>query len=149
MKTFFFCNLYNVSIRSSLHICLCSTFSHDSMLIIRFFYRTKDDLAKKERILLDLQRQEELETEDKIQEEKRKNRKSKVSKSALSFGEDLEENGQESEDVIGPPKKKMKDPTVDTSFLPDREREKQMNEEKIRLTEEWHHKQEQIKKEVR
>ncbi len=112
------------------------------------FYRTKDDLAKKERILLDLQRQEELETEDKIQEEKRKNRKSKVSKSVLSFGEDLEENGEEVEDV-GPPKKKMKDPNVDTSFLPDREREKQMNEEKIRLTEEWHNKQELMKKEVR
>mmetsp|Transcript_39547 Transcript_39547/g.77447 ORF Transcript_39547/g.77447 Transcript_39547/m.77447 type:complete len:338 (-) Transcript_39547:129-1142(-) len=108
--------------------------------------KTKEDLAKKERILGELQRQETLEAEAKVEGAKRKNRKVKVVKSALSFADDEGgEEGEEEESFV--PKKKLKNPTVDTSFLPDRERELMEIEERKKLTEEWHDQQESIKKE--
>jgi hypothetical protein len=108
--------------------------------------RTKEEIAKKERIIADLNRQEELEKEAKIEGQKRKDRKTKVKKSALSFGDDEEGEGEDEEDLV--PKKKLKNPTVDTSFLPDRDRELQEIETRKQLTQEWHEQQEKLKKEV-
>lgn len=39
----------------------------------------------------------------------------------------------------------MKDPTVDTSFLPDKERDEREREERLRLKREWLENQEKIK----
>eukprot|EP00536_Pseudo-nitzschia_multiseries_P007133 jgi/Psemu1/194874/e_gw1.163.74.1 len=44
-------------------------------------------------------------------------------------------------------KESKKDPTIDTSFLPDKEREEAQKAERIRLEREWKEKQEEIKKE--
>ena len=96
--------------------------------------------------MADLQRQEELETEEKETLEKRQKRKSKLSKSNLSFGDDLEEGAAEGEPETK--KKIIKNPTVNTSFLPDRERELQEIEERKRLTETWHQEQDLKKQEV-
>jgi protein FAM50 len=41
----------------------------------------------------------------------------------------------------------MKDPTIDTSFLPDREREEMLARERARLQQEWYDMQEHIKQE--
>lgn len=39
----------------------------------------------------------------------------------------------------------MKDPTVDTSFLPDKERDEREREERLRLKRQWLETQERIK----
>ncbi|KAI9149841.1 hypothetical protein H9P43_010020 [Blastocladiella emersonii ATCC 22665] len=60
---------------------------------------------------------------------------------ALSFDDD---------EVLAPPliaKKRTKDPTVDTSFLPDRQREEEDRRERERLRAEWERQQEQVKQE--
>ena len=59
---------------------------------------------------------------------------------------DDDENEEEDAPII--PKKKLKDPTVDTSYLPDRDRDKELNEKKIELQKEWLAEQERIKNEV-
>ena len=67
-------------------------------------------------------------------------------KKLLSFDDDDEEEEEE----ILPLKKKVKlgkNPSVDTSFLPDRERDAQEREERIRLKKEWLRQQATIKKE--
>ena len=108
----------------------------------------KEELAKKEQILEHLQRKEEIENEKLKREAERKNRKSKLTKSTLSFGDEAE--GLEEEDVEPVAKKKVvKNPTVDTSFLPDKDRELREIEERRKLTQEWHEEQERKKTEVR
>uniref|UniRef100_A0A7S4P3F7 FAM50A/XAP5 C-terminal domain-containing protein n=1 Tax=Guillardia theta TaxID=55529 RepID=A0A7S4P3F7_GUITH len=107
----------------------------------------KEELAKKEQILEHLQRKEEIENEKLKREADRKNRKSKLTKSTLSFGDEAEE--LEEEDVEPVAKKKVvKNPTVDTSFLPDKDRELREIEERRKLTQEWHEEQERKKAEV-
>lgn len=65
---------------------------------------------------------------------------------ALSFGM---ENEEDAEEVVFISKKKLsKNPTVDTSFLPDRERDTEMEKRKQELTDEWLKQQEIIKNEV-
>ncbi|VDP23913.1 unnamed protein product, partial [Soboliphyme baturini] len=69
-------------------------------------------------------------------------------KCVLSFDPDEEENEDNSEPLEPPKKKKItKDPTVDTSFLPDKEREEEENRLREQLREEWMKRQEEIKKE--
>lgn len=90
----------------------------------------------------------------KFQEEKRSNeakfrqddrdKKRKLMLSTLSFGEDED---VEAEEV--PMKKVMKDPTVDTSFLPDIERDQEISRKKEELKKEWLLQQDRIKAEVR
>lgn len=41
-----------------------------------------------------------------------------------------------------------KDPTINTSFLPDREREREIEEKKEKLAQEWLEQQENIKNQV-
>jgi len=70
----------------------------------------------------------------------------KVSAAKLSFNDG--EDGEEDEDQQ-PPKKKGgylgKNPTVDTSFLPDESRADQLEKKKQELTEQWKAEQERIK----
>lgn len=91
--------------------------------------------------------------EEKIKQKKRK----KVAKSKLSFAVD-DEGEEEIEapakkakaDSEDPPVKKSKgnkNPDVDTSFLPDREREEQERRDREELRKEWLRKQEELKAE--
>jgi protein FAM50 len=76
--------------------------------------------------------------------------KRKKMASSLSFLGDEEAEDEESESVVlNKPKKKLsKNPDVDTTHLPDRERDEKMKEERDRLTQEWLREQERIKTEV-
>ncbi|XP_060963745.1 protein XAP5 CIRCADIAN TIMEKEEPER isoform X1 [Cannabis sativa] len=90
--------------------------------------------------------------EEELQLQKRKKRKIKGT-SRLSFADDYE-NGSEDEDgenkSSDPAKfrgKLGKDPTVETSFLPDSEREAEEQAERERLRKQWQLEQEQIRNE--
>ncbi|CAM8899304.1 hypothetical protein QQ045_009936 [Rhodiola kirilowii] len=91
--------------------------------------------------------------EDELLQQKRKKRKIKGG-SRLSFVDDID-NGSEDEDgeadphdVVKPNRGKLgKDPTVETSFLPDSEREAEEQAERERLRRQWVIEQEQIKNE--
>jgi len=77
-------------------------------------------------------------------------KKTTAQKKALSFSMDDEEQQEGSTGSGGdePPAKKFKvgkNPNVDTSFLPDRDRELEEQRERERLALEWRDKQEQIK----
>ena len=109
--------------------------------------KTKEELAKKEVILEHLNREAEIKAEQEQSELKSKKRKSKVSKTALSFAEDLDDNGEEVEAEAMVKKRVVKNPNVNTSFLPDRERELQEIEKRKQLTEEWNREQDKKKAE--
>ena len=109
--------------------------------------KTKEELAKKEVILEHLNREAEIKAEQEQSELKSKKRKSKVSKTALSFAEDLDDNGEEVEAQAMVKKRVVKNPNVNTSFLPDRERELQEIEKRKQLTEEWNREQDKKKAE--
>jgi protein FAM50 len=83
----------------------------------------------------------------KMENKKRKQEVLKEKSKMLSFDVD-EELGidEEVEDIK--PSKKLKNPTVETSFLPDKEREEEREREKARLEEEWRKEQERVKNEV-
>mmetsp|Transcript_5398 Transcript_5398/g.13064 ORF Transcript_5398/g.13064 Transcript_5398/m.13064 type:complete len:334 (-) Transcript_5398:186-1187(-) len=108
--------------------------------------KNKEDLAKKETILEHIQREEAIKNELAGNEAQRKKRlaKEKSKKAVLSFGEDDGEDEEESEPVFK--KRVVKNPSVDTSFLPDRQRELGEIEERKKLTHEWHANQD-VKKE--
>lgn len=62
--------------------------------------------------------------------------------------EDEDENQEsilQKKSKLDKPPKIMKDPNVDTDFLPDKERERQEEIERIRLRKEWEELQERIK----
>ena len=94
----------------------------------------------------------------KLEKERKKARKKALKEkkkrmAALSFADDGEI--QEEEDVHEQPdaekssdKSMMKNPTVDTSFLPDQEREQRAKAEKERLRKEWLERQKSIKEEL-
>lgn len=96
--------------------------------------------------------QKQQEEEARLQLEKRQKRKIKGS-SRLSFAEDLddgaeEEDGEESPELVTLKRGKLgKDPTVETSFLPDSEREAEEQAERERLKRQWLREQEMIKNE--
>ncbi|KAI8920337.1 hypothetical protein PhCBS80983_g01528 [Powellomyces hirtus] len=93
---------------------------------------------------LDKKRQEDLEREQAaLLKQKRKKKKEKVK---LSFDMDGEDGGEVDLAASEKPAKKIKkNPTVDTSFLPDREREEEERLEREKLREEWLEQQEKIK----
>lgn len=93
------------------------------------------------------------EEEEKLQLEKRQKRKRKVN-ARLSFAEDFDdgtEEEQDEEENQEPAKSRCgklgKDPTVETSFLPDSEREAEEQAERERLKSQWFREQEMIKNE--
>ncbi|KAF8405373.1 hypothetical protein HHK36_010277 [Tetracentron sinense] len=91
--------------------------------------------------------------EEELQLQKRKKRKIKGNP-RLSFSEDIE-NGSDEEDGENKSQKSKwfgngklgKDPTVETSFLPDSEREAEEQAERERLRKQWLREQEQIRNE--
>jgi protein FAM50 len=100
-------------------------------------------------------RQQELELQAEEKKKKAKDQKRKKMASALSFAmddgdEDGNGEGAEEEEITlkRPLKKLSKDPNVETSFLPDRERDLQHEKDRQRLQEEWMKEQEIIKNEV-
>ncbi|KAG2259347.1 hypothetical protein Bca52824_078641 [Brassica carinata] len=110
--------------------------------------RNKFEEEEKEKLLKLLQEEEELQ-----QQKRTKKRKLKGS-SRLSFAEDLED-GSDDDDDNGENKssgnlrygKLGKDPSVETNFLPDSEREAEEQAERERLKKQWTREQEQIKNE--
>lgn len=106
----------------------------------------REDLVREhEKQLAAKLKSEELEGESK--KKKQKKIKTKTS-SALSFNLDDEEVEEDSEPVVPLKKKKPgKNPDVDTSFLPDREREEMERKEREHIRQEWVEKQEKIKNE--
>lgn len=84
-------------------------------------------------------------------------KRKKVAKATLSFalddegdGEETPEGGDGETSTDGPPTKRgkfRKNPNVDTSFLPDRDREEAERKERERLRQEWLKNQEEIKQE--
>ncbi|KAJ3175427.1 hypothetical protein HDU87_006247 [Geranomyces variabilis] len=92
---------------------------------------------------LDKKRQEEMEREQvALLKSKRKKKKDRVT---LSFDLDGEDDADQDLGSPKPAKKVKKNPTVDTSFLPDREREEEERLEREKLREEWLEQQEKIK----
>jgi protein FAM50 len=97
--------------------------------------------------------------ENLFREEAKKIKKRKKSaKATLSFALDDVADGEGDDSTASTPKddndlqpakraKFRKNPNVDTSFLPDREREESERKERERLRQEWLQKQEDIKKE--
>lgn len=109
--------------------------------------KTKFEEEEKEKL------QKLLQEEEELQMQKLKKRKVKVD-SRLSFADDFEEDNEEDESEettkeLGKStlKKFGKDPTVETSFLPDSEREAEEQAERERLRKQWLREQEQIKNE--
>ena len=88
-----------------------------------------------------------------FREEKKVKKRKKTAKSTLSFAlddEEDEENGTASPNGDEPPVKKSKsrkNPEVDTSFLPDRDREEAERREREELRQEWLRKQDELKTE--
>lgn len=119
---------------------------------------TLDEMkAKQENIVKERERklalkQAEKEKEQQRQLEAKQAEKNKQKKQiqALSFtlDDDNEEEEEEEEEIEYVPKKKIKkNPDVDTSFLPDREREEQENKLREELRQEWAAKQNSLKEE--
>ena len=75
--------------------------------------------------------------EGKKEKKKRKKEKKKMM-STLSFGNELEDDEEEEDSESAAKKpKSLKDPSVDTSFLPDQQRDADERAERIRLAREW------------
>lgn len=104
--------------------------------------RTKIEEEEKEK-LQKLQQEEE-----ELQMQKRKKRRVRGDP-RLSFCDDIENGSDEDEFENQETQKKQlgKDPTVETSFLPDREREAEEQAERERLKRQWSREQELIKNE--
>jgi len=97
-----------------------------------------------------LVKEKEAEEKKKRKEEKKKKKLRQKQLCALSFADDelvqqatLDDEGEIKKSTL----KLSKDPTVDTSFLPDKEREEKLRREKERLRQEWIQQQKQIKEE--
>ncbi|KAF7240087.1 Protein FAM50A [Varanus komodoensis] len=110
-------------------------------------------LAKKEQ-----SKELQLKLERMRERERKQEQKRKISSLSFTLEEEEEEedDGEEEEDEEAelereelPPKKKKlgKNPDVDTSFLPDRDREEEENRLREELRQEWEAKQEKIKSE--
>jgi len=114
---------------------------------------TLDEMKKRQESLI-REREKQIATseESKLKNEKNVIKKEKTKqKSALSFTfddeEDDEEDDIESNKTEISKLKMKKNPDVDTSFLPDRERESEDNKLREKLRKEWAAKQESLKNE--
>jgi protein FAM50 len=78
---------------------------------------------------------------ENAKKEKKSKKKKKKMVSRLSFMDDEEEEG------ISEAKTSLKDPTVDTSFLPDKQREEEEQAKRIKLEQDWKRRQIAMQKE--
>ncbi|KAG5282616.1 hypothetical protein AALO_G00057960 [Alosa alosa] len=119
-------------------------------------------VKEREKQLAKKEQSKELQLKLEKQKEKKRKEEQKRKIASLSFnpddGEDEDEDeddndndnedGEEEEDYFPVKKKKLgKNPDVDTSFLPDRDREEEENRLREELRQEWEGKQEKIKNE--
>lgn len=128
---------------------------------------TAEDFKKKRQLLDEMRIIEEKQRlEAKSKAKRKKERERKQSKSSLSFADEVEE--EEAEAQAAPEsaaaggsaddeqkqsaeqikKRPKKDPTADTSFLPDPDRELQLLKMRAELEEEWKREQEKAKSEL-
>lgn len=116
--------------------------------------QTDEQLKDKERA----EREHQLQIEKKAKKKKRlEKKKRKKMLSTLSFANDEDEEillagGDEEESsssslLTGEPKKSKKNPHVDTSFLPDKQREEDLEQKREDLKQQWMDRQEEIKHE--
>ncbi|CAG7866642.1 unnamed protein product [Brassica rapa] len=109
--------------------------------------RNKFEEEEKEKLLKLLQEEEEL------QQQKRSKKRKLKGSSRLSFAEDLEDGSDDDDDGENKSSGNLrygklgKDPSVETNFLPDSEREAEEQAERERLKKQWTREQEQIKNE--
>lgn len=109
--------------------------------------RNKFEEEEKEKLLKLLQEEEEL------QQQKRSKKRKLKGSSRLSFAEDLEDGSDDDDDAENKSSGNLrygklgKDPSVETNFLPDSEREAEEQAERERLKKQWTREQEQIKNE--
>jgi protein FAM50 len=110
----------------------------------KHFTRLKQGEQEKEEEEEKRQSEEEIAKQAKAAKKAKKKRLQAKKKmmSTLSFATD--EDLLEDEDI---PKKSLKDPTIDTSFLPDKQREEEALRERKLLEKEWKEQQETVKKE--
>ncbi|KUF96939.1 hypothetical protein AM588_10010242 [Phytophthora nicotianae] len=105
------------------------------------FRKKREDLQNRKSSRADVQSEEQ-------QKEPKKKKKRKSKKvGPLSF--DMDDNEGDEEETVQPKrvKKSIKNPNVETDFLPDKEREKEEARERQRLRAEWEEEQERIKNE--
>ncbi|KAG5723986.1 FAM50 like protein [Termitomyces sp. T112] len=142
------------------HDSMEDTLKHNTVGLVRL-----EDFQQKRKELEEAKAREAAKTNDLKDDTKKLKKRKKLAKATLSFAMDGEEEGdssqqaegddvsvKEKEDTLedGPPSKRSKfrkNPDVDTSFLPDREREEAERKERERLRLEWLAKQEAIKNE--
>lgn len=112
----------------------------------------QEDIVKKREKQL-AKKNAETQLIEKQKEDRKKKEKMKIANLSFIMNEDEDED-EEEEEVIeipkaGTGKKKRlgKNPDVDTSFLPDRDREEEENKLREQLREEWATKQEKLKNE--
>ncbi|CAH1117337.1 unnamed protein product [Phaedon cochleariae] len=116
-------------------------------------------VKEREKKLAQKQAEKEREKQRQLEAKQAEKNKQKMQIQALSFSleednEDSEDSGSESfkrpfEEVEKSNMKKIKkDPNVDTSFLPDREREEEENRLREELRQQWAEQQQKLKEEV-
>lgn len=102
-------------------------------------------LAQKQ---LEKEREQQRQLEAKQAEKNRQKRQIQALSFDLAGEEEDSEESEEKEEIEELPKKKIrKNPDVDTSFLPDREREEEENKMREELRQEWAAKQSSLKEE--
>lgn len=90
----------------------------------------------------------EMKASQRLERKRRKEKENSKKQSTLSFDiEDDEEEPDDEEPANVPAKRIMKNPNVDTSFLPDREREEEEKKLRETLRKEWAETQEKTKQE--
>ncbi|XP_077645879.1 protein FAM50A [Lonchura striata] len=115
--------------------------------------KAKQEALVKEREKQLAKREQSRELQLKLERQRERQRKQeaqrKISSLSFSLGGDEDEDEEEPEAPEKAPKKRKlgKNPDVDTSFLPDREREEEENRLREELRQEWEAKQEKIKNE--
>ncbi|RMX67170.1 hypothetical protein DD238_002384 [Peronospora effusa] len=107
------------------------------------FRKKREDLQNRKNVSFELQPEVQ---EKELKKTKKKKRKTKVM-GLLSFDLDDEEGAEEEIVPSKRVKKSIKNPNVETDFLPDKEREKEEARERQRLRAEWEAEQEVIKNE--
>ncbi|KAL1741315.1 XAP5, circadian clock regulator-domain-containing protein [Schizophyllum fasciatum] len=113
-----------------------------------------EDFQQKKKELVEAKAREAARSSELKDETKKSKKRKKAAKSTLSFAMDDEEEEtaeapvKDGSEEPAPKKGKFrKNPNVDTSFLPDRDREEEERRERERLRREWLEKQEQLKHE--
>jgi protein FAM50 len=109
------------------------------------FRKAREEATENTAELAKKQQEKLKQIEDKKLEVRELKRK-KVA-STLSFQCDDDEAGDADDGEVFT-KKRLKDPTVDTSYLPDRERDRELKEKREKLQQEWVEQQTKIKNEV-